>query len=80
MVLPGMNMNARELSEHVEYEPDAYYAAFSIELEVCASVMWSLVSHLTDKVTHISLPFFHLRLSCKLGESRRDGLPSCLRS
>ena len=46
----GMNLNQRELHEHVEYEPDFYYAAFSAELEICSSTMWSLLIHLNDEV------------------------------
>ena len=46
----GMNRNVRELAEHVEYEPDFYYAAFSAELEICSSTMWSLLIHLNDEV------------------------------
>ncbi|XP_052267250.1 E3 ubiquitin-protein ligase UBR3-like [Dreissena polymorpha] len=42
----GMNLNTRELHQHVEFEPDTYYAAFSAELEISASPMWSLISHL----------------------------------
>ncbi|KAL5006565.1 hypothetical protein ScPMuIL_015371 [Solemya velum] len=47
----GMNLNQRELSQHVEYEPDTYYAAFSAELEIAASPMWYLISHLKTKET-----------------------------
>ena len=43
-----MNVNVRELTQHVEFEPYTYYAAFSAELEVSASPMWALVSHLRD--------------------------------
>uniref|UniRef100_A0A2C9KCF7 E3 ubiquitin-protein ligase n=1 Tax=Biomphalaria glabrata TaxID=6526 RepID=A0A2C9KCF7_BIOGL len=43
--MQGMNLNTRELSQHVEYEPDTYYAAFSAELEISASPMWSLLMH-----------------------------------
>jgi len=46
----GMNRNERELLEHVEYEPEFYYAAFSAELEICSSTMWSLLVHLNDEV------------------------------
>jgi len=46
-----MNLNQRELMEHVEYEPDFYYAAFSAELEICSSTMWSLLIHLNDEVS-----------------------------
>ena len=41
-----MNVNQRELSQHVEFEPNTYYAAFSAELEASAYPMWALVSHL----------------------------------
>jgi len=50
----GMNLNIRELMEHVEYEPDFYYAAFSAELEICSSTMWSLLVHLNDEVCVIT--------------------------
>lgn len=42
----GMNVNQRELSQHVEFEPNTYYAAFSAELEGSATPMWALISHL----------------------------------
>jgi E3 ubiquitin-protein ligase UBR3 len=45
-----MNLNQRELHQHVEFEPDTYYAAFSAELEIAASPMWSLISHLRNQV------------------------------
>lgn len=44
----GMNVNQRELCQHVEFEPNTYYAAFSAELEASAYPMWALVSHLTN--------------------------------
>ena len=47
----GMNVNVRELTQHVEFEPQTYYAAFSAELEASASPMWALVSHLRDSDT-----------------------------
>ncbi|XP_064095704.1 E3 ubiquitin-protein ligase ubr3-like isoform X3 [Macrobrachium nipponense] len=47
----GMNVNVRELTHHVEFEPQTYYAAFSAELEASASPMWALVSHLKDSET-----------------------------
>lgn len=46
-----MNVNQRELNQHVEFEPNTYYAAFSAELEASAYPMWTLVSHLTDTTT-----------------------------
>lgn len=36
----GMNVNSREMNQHIEYEPTTYYAAFSAELEASASPMW----------------------------------------
>lgn len=47
----GMNVNWRELSQHVEFEPNTYYAAFSAELEASAYPMWALASHLVDAST-----------------------------
>ncbi|XP_017785571.1 PREDICTED: E3 ubiquitin-protein ligase UBR3 isoform X2 [Nicrophorus vespilloides] len=47
----GMNVNQRELNQHVEFEPTTYYAAFSAELEASAYPMWALVSHLVDAST-----------------------------
>lgn len=47
----GMNVNIRELNQHVEFEPNTYYAAFSAELEASAYPMWALVSHLIDTST-----------------------------
>lgn len=44
----GMNVNIRETSSHVEFEPSSYYAAFSCELEASAYPMWSIISHLKD--------------------------------
>ncbi|KAJ3646681.1 hypothetical protein Zmor_024257 [Zophobas morio] len=47
----GMNVNQRETKEHIKYEPNTYFAAFSAELEASAYPMWALVSHLTDAET-----------------------------
>ncbi|RWS24069.1 E3 ubiquitin-protein ligase UBR3-like protein, partial [Leptotrombidium deliense] len=48
MCFQAMNLNEREMNLHVEYENDSYYAAFSAELEICATPMWTLISHLKD--------------------------------
>ncbi|XP_052462856.1 E3 ubiquitin-protein ligase ubr3 isoform X2 [Carassius gibelio] len=48
----GMNLNKRELSEHVEFESQTYYAAFAAELEACAQPMWGLLTHCKVKETH----------------------------
>ncbi|XP_069111047.1 E3 ubiquitin-protein ligase ubr3-like [Argopecten irradians] len=47
----GMNLNQRELSQHMGFEPETYYAAFSAELEIASSPMWSLMSHCKTKET-----------------------------
>uniref|UniRef100_A0A8D8RJ41 E3 ubiquitin-protein ligase n=1 Tax=Cacopsylla melanoneura TaxID=428564 RepID=A0A8D8RJ41_9HEMI len=47
----GMNVNQRELVQHIEFEPTTYYAAFSAELEASAYPMWALVSHISDEST-----------------------------
>ena len=43
-----MNVNRRELIQHIEFEPQSYYAAFSGEYEASSSPMWALVNHLID--------------------------------
>ena len=48
--LQGMNLNKRELNEHVEFESQTYYAAFAAELEACAQPMWGLLSHCKVRV------------------------------
>ena len=50
----GMNLNQRELTQHVEFEPETYYAAFSAELEICASPMWSQLVHCKEQVRRSS--------------------------
>ncbi|KAL3175252.1 hypothetical protein MRX96_010871 [Rhipicephalus microplus] len=47
----GMNVNQRELTQHVEFEPNTYYAAFSAELEASATPLWALISHLKNEET-----------------------------
>lgn len=46
-----MNLNKRELNEHVEFESQTYYAAFAAELEACAQPMWGLLAHCKFKVS-----------------------------
>ena len=46
-----MNVNSRELNNHIEFEPNTYYAAFSAEIEACATPMWNLLSHLNSPHT-----------------------------
>lgn len=48
-----MNLNKRELNEHVEFESQTYYAAFAAELEACAQPMWGLLTHCKVKVSPI---------------------------
>ncbi|XP_061091060.1 E3 ubiquitin-protein ligase ubr3 isoform X3 [Conger conger] len=47
----GMNLNKKELNEHVEFESQTYYAAFAAELEACAQPMWGLITHCKVKET-----------------------------
>ncbi|XP_048246065.1 E3 ubiquitin-protein ligase UBR3-like [Haliotis rufescens] len=49
--LQGMNLNQRELQQHVQFEADSYYAAFSAEVEIAASLMWSLLAHCKTRST-----------------------------
>ena len=44
----GMNLNKRMIGQHIEFEPQTYYASFSGELEAAASILWAMVSHLKD--------------------------------
>jgi E3 ubiquitin-protein ligase UBR3 len=64
----GMNINQRETKEHVKFEPNTYFAAFSAELEASAYPMWALVSHLTDAST---APLTRKMLSACLKELQR---------
>ena len=43
-----MNLNIRISGQHIEFEPNTYYASFSGELEAAASILWAMVSHLRD--------------------------------
>lgn len=56
----GMNLNKRELNEHVEFESQTYYAAFAAELEACAQPMWGLLTHCKVKVS----PLFFTYSTC----------------
>lgn len=65
----GMNLNKRELNEHVEFESQTYYAAFAAELEACAQPMWGLLTHCKVKVRlrsslHASHSSIFLFLKC----------------
>ena len=51
MDFQGMDVNTREKINHVEYERDSYYSAFSAELEICATPLWTLMTHLKDEST-----------------------------
>jgi len=53
-----MNVNERILTQHVEYEPQAYVSAFTIELEIIAAAMWCFVSHLKSNVSKCRKLFF----------------------
>ncbi|XP_063964911.1 E3 ubiquitin-protein ligase ubr3-like isoform X1 [Lytechinus pictus] len=43
-----MNLNVRELSQHVEFESNTYSTAFSAEIEACAAPMWQMTVHCKD--------------------------------
>ncbi|XP_030846700.1 E3 ubiquitin-protein ligase ubr3 [Strongylocentrotus purpuratus] len=43
-----MNLNIRELSQHVEFESNTYSTAFSAEIEACAAPMWQMTVHCKD--------------------------------
>ncbi|XP_068671556.1 E3 ubiquitin-protein ligase ubr3-like isoform X2 [Montipora foliosa] len=45
--LTGMNLNLRKLLRHVEFEPNTYYTAFSVELEAASSPLWSFINACT---------------------------------
>ena len=47
----AMNINPREFHKHVEFENDSYYASFSSELEICATPMWTIISHIRSPAT-----------------------------
>jgi hypothetical protein len=44
-------VNERIVTQHIEYEPQAYMYAFTIELEISAAAMWCFVSHLKPNVS-----------------------------
>ena len=44
----GMNLNERELVQHVEFETDTYYASFTAERQISCSPLWRLLLHCTD--------------------------------
>lgn len=85
-LLIGMNLNKRELNEHVEFESQTYYAAFAAELEACAQPMWGLLSHCKVKVSPggvviisptssvcfaVDLPLLMVTVYVKLSPNRR---------
>lgn len=53
-MLQGMNVNERQIGNHVQNDRNEYFAAFSCELEASAYTMWSIISHLNDS-THADL-------------------------
>ncbi|XP_065208799.1 E3 ubiquitin-protein ligase Ubr3-like [Planococcus citri] len=44
----GMNVNQRELNDHIELESNIYNGAFLAELEASAHPMWRLLTHLRN--------------------------------
>ncbi len=69
-----MNLNKRELVQHVEYEPETYYASFSAELEISLSPMWSLLAHCRTEVRCVRLRKVLLS-ACKSRGNRSDIMP-----
>jgi E3 ubiquitin-protein ligase UBR3 len=55
-----MNVNERILTDHVEYEPQAYMYAFTIELEISAAALWCFVNHFKPNVSKCVIFFFAL--------------------
>uniref|UniRef100_UPI003590070B E3 ubiquitin-protein ligase UBR3 isoform X3 n=1 Tax=Myxine glutinosa TaxID=7769 RepID=UPI003590070B len=59
----GMNLNKREMTEHVEFESQTYYAAFAAELEACAQPMCGLLAHCkTPETSEYTRTVVHLCL------------------
>lgn len=54
----GMNLNERELVQHVEFETDTYYASFSAEFEISCSPLWRLLLHCTDSCGKYAATFY----------------------
>ncbi|XP_029192377.2 E3 ubiquitin-protein ligase ubr3-like [Acropora millepora] len=42
--LTGVNLNLRKVLRHVEFEPNTYYTAFSVELEAASAPLWSFIN------------------------------------
>ncbi|XP_015779823.1 PREDICTED: E3 ubiquitin-protein ligase UBR3-like [Acropora digitifera] len=40
----GVNLNLRKVLRHVEFEPNTYYTAFSVELEAASAPLWSFIN------------------------------------
>lgn len=70
-----MNLNERELVQHVEFETDTYYASFSAEFEISCSPLWRLLLHCTDPSSNdqvVCVVFYLLAaVSSTLGFVRR---------
>ncbi|KRY00594.1 E3 ubiquitin-protein ligase UBR3 [Trichinella pseudospiralis] len=45
----GMNPNHRMLDKHVDYEMKTYSAAFTAEVDMFSSTLWSFLQHLTSE-------------------------------
>lgn len=52
----GMNINKKEKHHHLEFEPEGYYQAFSAELEICSTPLWTMLMHLNKPdLKHLTL-------------------------
>ena len=58
-----MNLNVRKLLRHIEYEPNTYYTAFSVELEAASSPLWSFINACIALVCLCYI--LHVLLCCK---------------
>lgn len=57
-----MNLNERELVQHVEFETETYYASFSAEFEISCSPLWRLLLHCTSEQSKLQLVRSHPHL------------------
>ncbi len=45
----AMNLNKRQLYEHVQYENPTYFTSFATEIEFCSTILWSFLQHLASE-------------------------------
>ena len=54
----GVNLNLRKVLRHVEFEPNTYYTAFSVELEAASAPLWSFINACKSMVRVLALIAF----------------------